>query len=246
MENLMDVKNKWTLITGASRGVGKEIAKFMAKQGSNLILQSRSTQHTQKLVEDLEREVSVKAFSCDLESEDSISKFLSGVDDLQVEVDIVFNNAGLQVPYCENYFQNKREDYLTSYAVNCLAPIQIAYHFLPKMVEKKIGRIIMTSSGIADQPELMGYACAKAALTKFVQDFACKLNGTNVMMNAMDPGWLRTDLGGPNAPNPVESVLPGAVLGAFLEDQKSGRWFSAQDYAFMELKEALQKAMQKN
>ena len=113
------------------------------------------------------------------------------------------------------------------------------------MVANQFGRIVMTTSGIADQPELMGYACAKMALTKFVQDFACKFNGTNVMMNVMDPGWLRTDLGGPNAPNSVETVIPGALVGALLEDKKSGRWFNAQDYAGLSVEEALSKAKAK-
>ena len=65
------------------------------------------------------------------------------------------------------------------------------------------------------------------------------------MMNVMDPGWLRTDLGGPNAPNSVESVIPGTLVGALLDDQKSGRWFNAQDYAGLSIEEALLKAKNK-
>ncbi|HHX15548.1 MAG TPA: SDR family oxidoreductase [Fibrobacter sp.] len=239
----MDCKGKWTFITGASRGVGREIAREMAALGSNLILQSRSVAHMQPLIKELEEiGVSLKAVACNLESETSIAFMLQEIDSMGVKVDFVFNNAGLQVPYCENYFSNEREDYVRAYAVNCLAPVQIAYHFLPKMVSNQFGRVIMTTSGIADQPELMGYSCAKAALTKFVQDFACKFNGTQVMMNMMDPGWLRTDLGGPNAPNDVETVIPGALVGAFLEDGISGRWFSAQEYSGLSLEEALSKA----
>ena len=99
----------------------------------------------------------------------------------------------------------------------------------------------LTTSGIANEPELMGYACAKAALTKFVKDFACKLNGTDVMMNVMDPGWLRTDLGGPNAPNAPESVIPGSMVSVMLDDKKSGRWFSAQEFTGMSLADAVEK-----
>ena len=58
----------------------------------------------------------------------------------------------------------------------------------------------------------------------------------------MDPGWLRTDLGGPKAPNAVESVIPGALVGVLLEDKKSGRWFSAQDYVDMDVESAVKKA----
>lgn len=242
----MNIQGKWTLITGSSRGVGREIARKMASLGSNLILQSRSVSHTAPLLEELKNKgISLKAVACDLESESSINTMLQEIDSMGISVDFVFNNAGLQVPFCEDYFSNKREDYVQAYAVNCLAPIQIAYHFLPKMIANQFGRIVMTTSGIADQPELMGYACAKFALTKFVQDFACKLNGSNVMMNVMDPGWLRTDLGGPNAPNSVESVIPGALVAALLEDNRSGRWFNAQDYAGLSLEEAIIKAKAK-
>ena len=75
----------------------------------------------------------------------------------------------------------------------------------------------------------------------FVKDFACKLNGTDVMMNVMDPGWLRTDLGGPNAPNAPESVIPGSMVSVMLDDKKSGRWFSAQEFTGMSLAEAVEK-----
>lgn len=239
----MELKNKWALITGASRGVGREIARSMARLGANVILQSRDLSHTKPLESELQAlKVQTFAFAADLHSEESIQKMLNEIDALGIQVDFVFNNAGLQVPYCENYFSPKREDYIKAFEVNCLAPVQIAYHFLPQMVNRGFGRIVMTTSGIADQPELMGYACAKSALNAFVKDFACKLNGTDVMMNLLDPGWLRTDLGGPNAPNSVESVIPGALVGALLEDKKSGRWFSAQDFAGLSLKAALEKA----
>ena len=70
-----------------------------------------------------------------------------------------------------------------------------------------------------------------AALDKFVRDTVVRLRGTGVTMNLLDPGWLRTDLGGPNAPNSVESVMPGALMPALVDDDVQGKWFSAQDYA---------------
>jgi hypothetical protein len=64
-------------------------------------------------------------------------------------------------------------------------------------------------------------------------------------MNLLDPGWLRTDLGGPNAPNDPSSVLPGALVPAMLNDGISGRFFRAQDYAGLTLVDALEKALAK-
>jgi len=99
------------------------------------------------------------------------------------------------------------------------------------MLARRFGRIVQVTSGIRNEPELMAYAASKAALDKFVRDTVVKLKGTGVTMNLLDPGWLRTDLGGPKAPNPVESVMPGALVPALVADEMQGQWFSAQDYA---------------
>jgi len=70
---------------------------------------------------------------------------------------------------------------------------------------------------------------------KYSRDLAAELQGTNVLVNYLDPGWLKTDLGGPNAENEVETVLPGALVPALLEDHgPSGRLFAAQDYKYLE------------
>ncbi len=98
------------------------------------------------------------------------------------------------------------------------------------MIERGFGRVVNVTSGIKDQPQLMPYAASKAALDKYVYDMAPHLAGTGVTMNLLDPGWLRTDLGGSQAPNPVESVLPGALMPVLVEDGTSGKWFNAQDY----------------
>ena len=62
------------------------------------------------------------------------------------------------------------------------------------------------------------------------------------MINLTDPGWYRTDLGGPGAPNDPASALPGVVVGVFLDDRHSGRLFAAQDYSGLSLNEAIAKA----
>ena len=78
----------------------------------------------------------------------------------------------------------------------------------------------------------MAYSCSKAALDRYVKDMIATLAGTNVLMNLLDPGWLRTDLGGENADNHPDSVIPGALVPILLEKgEGSGKMYQAQDYA---------------
>lgn len=85
-------------------------------------------------------------------------------------------------------------------------------------------------------------AASKTALNKVTVDLGYKVNGTDVVISLADPGWCRTDLGGSRAPNAPESSIPGIVVGAFVDDGKSGRLFGAQDYAGMTLTEAITQA----
>ena len=87
-----------------------------------------------------------------------------------------------------------------------------------------------------------GYSASKSALDKVTMDLASVYDGTDVCINLADPGWCRTDLGGPQAPNAPESALPGLVVGAFIDDGKSGRLFRAQEFAGMTLEEAVARA----
>lgn len=240
---MVDMKGRWALITGASRGIGYLSAIFMAKQGCNLILHSRKPEHTASVLEEV-RSLGVEAYavSAELSSPEDVERMLSEVDAFGKRIDIVLNNAGLQIAYRVNYFETPVSDYMESYKINTVAPAMICYHFLPKMIAAGFGRILNTTSGIALEPEQAGYSASKAALNKITIDLGSKLAGTNVMLNLCDPGWCRTDLGGPNAPNAPESTIPGIVVGAFLDGQKSGRIFSAQDFAGLTLKEAVEKA----
>ena len=111
-------------------------------------------------------------------------------------VDILFNDAAVQIAYRTDYWKTPAEDYSTS----------------------------------------------KAALDKVTADLAGKLDGTDVCINLTDPGWCRTDLGGPNTPNDPDSVIPGIVTGAFIDDKKSGRNLGAQAFTGMTLEEAVKKA----
>lgn len=240
---MVNVKGRWALITGASRGIGYLSAKFMAAQGCNLILHSRSREHTASVAEEIRAlGVEVCTVSAELNSLAQVEEMLKEIDALGVRVDIVLNNAGLQIAYRNQYLETPAADYEESFRINTIAPMIICYHFLPKMIENGFGRILNTTSGITLDPQQAGYSASKAALDKVTIDIGSKLQGTDVCINLTDPGWCRTDLGGPAAPNAPESTIPGIVVGAFIEDKKSGRKLGAQNFTGMTLEEAVKKA----
>lgn len=240
---MVDVKGRWALITGASRGIGYLTAVFMAKQGCNLILHARTKENAQKVYDEVTA-LGVRAYvvACELTDLSAVEAMLKEVDELGVRVDIVLNNAGLQIAYRVQYFDTPVEDYTESFKINTIAPAVICYHFMPKMIEHGFGRILNTTSGIALEPQQAGYSASKAALDKITIDLGSAVEGTDVLINLTDPGWCRTDLGGPNAPNAPESTIPGIVVGAFVDDKKSGRNFGAQYFAGMSLEDAVKKA----
>ena len=240
---MVNVKGRWALITGASRGIGYLTAIFMAQQGCNLILHSRTLEGTQKVKAEVEA-LGVSAYSVAAELNDlaAVEAMLSQIDALNVPVDIVLNNAGLQIAYRTEYLTTPKEDYLVSFNVNTIAPMMICYHFLPKMQERGFGRILNTTSGISLDPQQAGYSASKAALDKVTIDLGMKYEGSNVLINLTDPGWCRTDLGGQHAPNAPESAIPGIVVGAFVDDGKCGRFLGAQHFTGMTLEDAVAKA----
>lgn len=240
---MVDVKGRWALITGAARGIGYLTAKFMAEKGCNLLLHSRSLAHTEKVLEEVKAlGVSAYAFEAELSDLNAVQKMLEDIDRLGVQVDIVMNNAGLQIAYRNEYFDTPVSDYTESFKINTIAPIMICYHFMPKMIERGFGRILNTTSGIRLEPQQAGYSASKAALDKVTIDLGSTVEGTDVMINLTDPGWCRTDLGGPHAPNAPESAIPGIAVGAFVDDKKSGRYLNAPFFTGMSLEEAVEKA----
>lgn len=235
---MVNVNGRWALITGAARGIGYLSAKFLAQQGCNLILHSRNLTHTEKVVS----EVKAMGVQAELSDLDSVRAMLEQIDSFGVQVDIVLNNAGMQIAYRNDYFNTPVSDYTESFKINTISPAMICYHFMPKMKEKGFGRIVNTTSGIRLDPQQAGYSASKAALDKITIDLGSTVEGTDVMINLTDPGWCRTDLGGPHAPNAPESAIPGIVVGAFVDDRKSGRYLNAQFFAGMTLEAAVAKA----
>lgn len=240
---MVNVKGRWALVTGASRGIGRLAATFLAEQGCNIIALARTLEHTASLKQELEAKgVQVFCVAADLGNMESVQSALAEIDSAGMNVEIILNNAGVQIAYRTDYLTTPASDYEASFAINTIAPMMICYHFLPKMIANGFGRIVNTTSGIRDDPQQAGYSASKAALNKVTEDVGTKLQGTDVIISLTDPGWCRTDLGGPHAPNDPKTALPGVVVGAFVDDKKSGRLLPAGAFYDMTLEEAVAKA----
>ena len=142
---MTDVKGRWTLITGSSRGIGKEIAKIMAQNGSNLILHSRKKESTNILASELISQNGIKVIQVEaiLENTNQVKEMLKEIDNYNINLEIVFNNAGIQIGYREDLYNTPLDDFTASYDVNLIAPMIICYHYMPKMIENGFGRIII-------------------------------------------------------------------------------------------------------
>lgn len=240
---MVDVKGKWALITGASRGLGRLVAKAMAEQGCNLVLHSRNNDHCKAILAEVQSS-GVEAYTVQAELSDmeQLKSMLTEIDKKGTQIDIIFNNAGLQTTYRTDFLETSAEEYETSFRINTIAPMMICYHFIDGMKNRGFGRIINTSSDISLEPQQAPYSASKAALDKVTRDLSYAYRNTDVIISLVNPAWCRTDMGGQNAYFEPETTIPGLLVGAFVDDRKSGRYFNAQDFKGMNLEEAIAKA----
>jgi len=226
---MIELKGKNALITGSSRGVGQQIALGLAQLGCHVIVHGRKEENNKETLE-LLKAYSVNTYSVygDLSDENQINDLIDQVRALQIPIDILYNNAGIMRDYREDIWSHTTEDWLETYKVNVVAMYKLCSAFVPLMIKNNFGRVVNTTSRIMDQPQLAPYGASKWAVDKLSQDIAAAVKNTPVRINYMDPSWLRTDLGGEHADNPVEAVLPGALAPLLIDDDgPNGQFFSA-------------------
>ncbi len=223
------IKGRIAFVTGSSRGIGQQIAIGLAEQGVNIFVHGRRRNNTDATLKMLGK-YPVDTFSVegDLSDNAHLKKITDYIKNKFGGIDILYNNAAIQGSYKKNIWDHDSQAWMETFQVNVYAIYYLCASFIPGMIRKGYGRIINLTSGIKDQPELLPYSVSKAAVDKLTQDIAVKLNGTGVRINCLDPGWLKTDMGGPNAWYPVDHVLPGALVPALIDDDgPNGEFFSA-------------------
>lgn len=226
---MIALKGKNALITGSSRGVGQQIAIGLAKLGCNVIVHGRTKQSSIETLALLKKyAVNTYSVSGELSDKKQLDDLINQVQNLKLDIDILYNNAAVMPGFHENIWEHSWDDWIETYKVNVIAMYELCGAFIPAMIKNNFGRVVNLTSRIKDKPELAPYGASKWAVDKITDDIASKLKNTGVRINMIDPGWLRTDMGGENAEHSVESVLPGALAPALIEnDGPNGQFFSA-------------------
>lgn len=228
------LSGKWALVTGSSRGIGRQIAIGLAQRHCHLILHGRALEHLRDTQEAVAGHgIEVRTVAGDLAQPEGVDSVLQQLQTGPAP-DILYNNAAIMNVWKPIWNLSPAEWQLV-FQVNVWAPIRLCQVLAPGMKQRGFGRIINISSDIANTPSLAPYGVSKAALDKYTLDLAWELRGSNVLVNGLFPGWLRTDMGGPEAPLAVETVLPGVLVPALLADNgPSGVIFNAQSYTSLE------------
>ena len=184
------------LITGASAGIGRELARQLAGRARSMILIARRDERLIELAEELQREhprLLVHTRKVDLADLQQLQGFLEQLDREKLEVDLLINNAGLgdSGPFAESDPNRNRE--MT--VVNVEALTLITRHFLPQMIAKRRGAILNVSSsaGFLPIPGSAVYAATKAYVTSFSEALRAELSGTGVSVCALCPGPVVTE-----------------------------------------------------
>ena len=187
-------EGKTALVTGASSGIGYELAKCFARDGYNLVLVARSADELQKIAAQLTSEhgVSAKVIVKDLSASTSPQEIFDEVQAEGIAIDILVNNAGFGT--YGSFYETNLKNEIEMMQVNMVSPTHLTKLFLPGMIARGQGRILNVSSMGAFQPgPLIAVYCAtKNYVLSFSEALAEELSGTGVTVTALCPGPVRT------------------------------------------------------
>ena len=183
------------LITGASSGIGRELARLMAQHGHDVVLVARTAERLEALAKDLEQRHGVNAvsLSADLSEGDSAQRIYAEVRRRAIDIDVLVNNAGFNVygPFMRTDLGSEKR----MIQVNVLALMALTKLFGRDMVARGAGRIlnIGSTASFAPAPFDSLYAASKAFVLSFSEAIAEELRGTGVTVTVLCPGPTRTE-----------------------------------------------------
>jgi NAD(P)-dependent dehydrogenase (short-subunit alcohol dehydrogenase family) len=230
------------LVTGANRGIGREVCRQLAARGLRVILTARDRAKAEQAAAALRGDDGsagdVAAEVLDVTDSASIRALARTLAARREHVDVLVNNAAILVAESRGVLQTPLSELRATFDTNLFGAIAVSQAFVPAMLERRYGRIVNVSSK-AGQLASMGtyapaYSMSKTALNAFTRQLAAAVTGAGVLVNSACPGWVRTGMGGPGAPRSVEEGADTLVwlatlaakgpTGGFFEDRAPIEW----------------------
>ena len=187
---------KCALITGATRGIGKQIAITLAKQGYNIALNYRKEneelENTKKEIEKIG--VQILAVKGDVANFEDCENFVKQVIERFGQIDVLVNNAGITKDML--LMRMKKEDFEQVIDTNLVGTFNVTKNVVPYMMKARSGRIINISSvvGISGNAGQTNYSASKAGIIGFTKSLAKEIASRNILVNAVAPGFIETNM----------------------------------------------------
>ena len=235
----MEQKGKIAMVTGGNKGIGFEICRQLARQGVDVILTARDEAKGTEACEALRKEgVPSRFHPLDVDDPESIGRFREFMEREFGRLDILVNNAGINIDAEMTASDVDIGTVSRTVRTNVFGPMLMCQAVVPMMRRHNFGRIVNVSSTMGSLTEMAGgfpaYRLSKTALNAVTRVLSFETMGTNIRVNSMCPGWVRTDMGGPEADRSVEegadtavwlATLPdGGPTGGFFRDRKKIPW----------------------
>ncbi len=227
---------KIALVTGANRGIGLEICKQLAQQRILVILTSR-TSAGKKVAQQLQKSgLPIVFHQLDVASEAQRKRIHRWVVKQYARLDILVNNAGVFLDHPQpgtfdtSVFHTTPPILRKTMETNVYAPFRLCQLFIPLMKKNNYGRIVNISSRMGQLSTMSGkdaaYRISKTALNAVTRIFAAETKGSNILINSVHPGWVRTAMGGSKAPlTPEQGAVTPVWLATLSDHGPSGKFF---------------------
>ncbi len=231
------------LISGANRGIGLEIARQLARKGVAVVLGARDLEKGRAAAKSIALEgYLIDCVRLDIADGASITAAVGDVDLRHGRIDVLVNNAAILIDgpggFKSSLFELDADTARQTFETNVLGPLRLTQAVVPVMQRHNYGRIVNLSSGAGQLSDMRSgfpaYRMSKTALNALTRITAAELASTNIKVNAVCPGWVRTDMGGAEAERPVEvgaetpvwlATLPeNGPTGGFFRDQRPIPW----------------------
>ena len=208
------LKNKNAVVTGATRGIGREIAFTLAENGANVAINYRTlNEDVERLIEELKSYgTNIVAVKCDISDEEEVKNFIAESKKQLGSIDILINNAGITKDGL--LMRMKEKDFSDVLDVNLKGTFITTREAASIMMKQRHGKIINISSvvGVIGNAGQCNYAASKAGVIGFSKSVARELASRNITVNVVAPGFINTDMTGVLPEKVKESMLQGIPL----------------------------------